>query len=79
MSKTKLQIPPEFDAVSKDERIAFVQELWDQIAQDPDNVPLPDHHKRILDQRLADNRANPRAGRPWNEVRDRILAQLSAR
>ena len=79
MSDTKLQIPPEFGSAPKDERIAFVQELWDQIAQDPENVPLSDHHKRILDQRLADHRANPRAGQPWSEVRDRILAQLRAR
>ncbi len=79
MSKSKLQIPPEFDNAPKDERIAFIQELWDKIAQDPENVPLPEHHKKILEERLAAHRANPRAGQPWSEVRDHILGQLRTR
>jgi putative addiction module component (TIGR02574 family) len=73
---TKLNIPPEFDAVPKDQRIAFVQELWDRIAQDPDRVPVPDEHKRILDERLSAYRMNPQPGRPWSEVRDQLLVKL---
>lgn len=73
---TKLKIPPEFDAVPKEQRIAFVQELWDRIARDPSSVPVPREHKRILDERLDAYRANPHAGRPWSEVRDRLLAKL---
>jgi putative addiction module component (TIGR02574 family) len=76
MSNTKLSIPPEFDAVPKEQRIAFVQELWDRIAQDPENVPIPEHHKRILDERLNAYRANPRPGRSWAEVREQLLAKL---
>lgn len=49
MSNTKLSIPPEFDEAPKEQRIAFVQELWDRIAQDPESVPVPESHKRILD------------------------------
>ena len=76
MNETKLAVPPEFDAATREERIAFVQRLWDQIAEDPDNVPMPKHHKRILDERLKAYRANPQAGRPWSEVRDDILSKL---
>jgi putative addiction module component (TIGR02574 family) len=72
----KLKIPPEFDAVSKDQRIAFVQELWDRIAQDQRNVPVPDEHKRILEERLNAYRANPETGRSWSEMRERLLAKL---
>ncbi|MNC96128.1 putative addiction module component [compost metagenome] len=71
-----LKVPPEFDQVSKEQRIAFVQELWDRIAQDAERVPLPAEHQRILEERLAEYRANPRAGRPWSEVRDQLLAKL---
>ncbi len=52
MSNTKLSIPPEFDTASKEERIAYVQELWDRIARDPENVPVPKHHKCILYESL---------------------------
>jgi putative addiction module component (TIGR02574 family) len=76
MSTTKLLIPPEFDAVSREQRIAFVQELWDRIAQDPDKIPIPEHHKQVLDERLDAYRADPRPGRPWSEVREELLAKL---
>lgn len=76
MSTTTLPVPPEFDAVSREQRIAFVQELWDRIAQEPEKGPLPEHHKRILDERLDAYRANPQPGRPWSEVREQLLAKL---
>lgn len=75
---TKLKIPPEFDLVPKDQRITFVQELWDRIAQDPDRVPIPEEHKQILEDRLNAYRANPQSGRPWNEVREELLARLQS-
>ena len=50
---TKMKIPPEIDIIPKNQRIEFVQELWDRIAQDPNRVPIPDEHKRILEQRLS--------------------------
>ena len=75
MSKVHLQIPPEFDSASGEERLAFVQALWDRIAADPDSVPVPEHHKRILRERLEAYRADRERGRPWNEVRDELLAK----
>jgi putative addiction module component (TIGR02574 family) len=71
-----LKIPPEFDAVSSDEQISFVQELWDRIARQPERVPVPDEHKRILDERLSAYAANPRAGKPWSQVRDELLSKV---
>ena len=76
MSKMQLQIPPEFDAASREELVAFVQALWDRMAQNPESVPVPGHHKQILRERLDAYRANPKRGRPWNEVRDELLAKL---
>ena len=76
MSNTKLEIPPEFNAAPTEQRIAFVQDLWNQIAQDPDNVSVPESHKRILSERLEEYRRNPQAGKPWSEVRDQILEKI---
>jgi putative addiction module component (TIGR02574 family) len=76
MSDTKPAVPAEFDATSTEERIAFVQELWDRIARDQSSVPVPDSHKQILDRRLNAYRPNPHAGRPWNEVREELLSKL---
>ncbi|MGF1614169.1 MAG: addiction module protein [Gammaproteobacteria bacterium] len=73
---TKLTVPAEFDSVPKEQRIEFVQELWDRIAADPERVPLPAEHKRIIDKRLDAYHADPRPGRPWSEVRNELLAKL---
>ena len=71
-----LKVPPEFDALSSDEQIEFVQELWDRIAENPNRVPIPSEHKRILDERLKAYATSPRAGKPWSEVRGQLLAKL---
>ena len=65
--------PPGFDALNIDEQIEYVQALWDRIAAKEDRVPVPDWHREILDERLADLEANPDAGRPWEEVRADLL------
>ena len=75
-NKLRLEIPPEFEAASWEERIAFVQALWDRMTEDPEKIPVPEHHKRILRERLEAYRENPERGRPWDEVRDEILQKL---
>jgi putative addiction module component (TIGR02574 family) len=72
----ELKVPPEFDTAPKEQRIAFVQELWDRIAQDPERVPMPPEHQRLLEERLTEYRANPRSGRLWSEVREQLLAKF---
>jgi hypothetical protein len=71
-----LRIPPEFDRASNDQRIAFVQELWDRIAQDERSVSVPPEHERIVRQRLREYRENPTPGESWSKRRDQLLAKF---
>ncbi|NJN70272.1 MAG: addiction module protein [Nitrospira sp.] len=41
----------------------FAQSLWDRIAAAPEEVPIPDWHRRIILERLEAYRTNPNAGR----------------
>lgn len=66
-------LPPGFDELNIDEQIEYVQALWDRIAAKEDVVPVPDWHREILDERLADLDANPDAGRPWEAVKADLL------
>ena len=75
MNTIKLEVPPAFETVTTEERIEFVQILWDRIAEDPLTVPVPDHHKKILDERL-DNLVAETANRSWSEVREELLSDL---
>lgn len=55
------------------ERIRLVELIWESVAAVPDAVPVSDELKAELDRRLADFEANPEAGSPWEEVRERIV------
>ena len=68
-----------FDGLTVDERIDVVQSLWDRIAVTPEQVPVPEWHRRIIRERLESYRADPTAGRPWVDVRTEIEARLRDR
>lgn len=55
------------------ERIRLVEIIWDSIAAVPEEIPVSDELKADLARRLADFEANPEAGYPWEEVRERII------
>jgi putative addiction module component (TIGR02574 family) len=71
--------PPGFDDLSIDEQIEYVQSLWDRIAASLQQVPVPQWHHEILDERLKENEANPEAGESWEVVRDRLCDKLRQR
>ena len=71
--------PPGFDELSIDERIDFVQSLWERIAATPEQVPVPDWHRRIIRERLQAYRANPTGDHSWVDVRTEIEAKLRDR
>jgi putative addiction module component (TIGR02574 family) len=55
------------------ERIRLVELIWDSVAAVPETVPVSDELKAEMDRRLSDFEANPEAGSPWEEVRERIV------
>jgi putative addiction module component (TIGR02574 family) len=61
--------------LSVSERIKLVAEIWESIAECPEEIQLSDQARQLLRKRLAAYRANPEAGSPWAEVKKRILAE----
>jgi putative addiction module component (TIGR02574 family) len=68
--------PPGFDQLTVDEQIEYVQLLWERLATTPNQVPVPDWHREVLDKRLKDFEATPDAGESWDIVRDRLRDNL---
>ena len=68
--------PPGFDELSPDEKLDYIQALWDRFAEHPDDVPVPDWHRRVIAERLAAYRRGEMTTRSWSEVREDLLAQL---
>jgi putative addiction module component (TIGR02574 family) len=69
--------PPGFDALSIDEKIDYVESLWDHIAAHPDDIPAPDWHRQIIRERLAAHQNGKAQGKEWEDVEREITAELS--
>ena len=79
MAQTVPITPPGFDDLSVEGKLDYVQLLWDRIVAKPDEIPVPDWHRQLLDERLAAYGGSPHEGRPWQEVRDELLRRLRDR
>jgi len=71
--------PPGFDELPVEDQIDYVQNLWDRIAANEDQVPLQEWHRQILEERRAAHRAAPQDAKPWAEVLDGLERRLKTR
>lgn len=72
MEHTSVQEPPGFSKLSKAEQIRYLQALWDRIAESPSELPVPESHIELAEQRLADYRRDPTQAHPAHKVLDRL-------
>ena len=63
---------PEIKNLSLPEKILFVEDLWDSIAVDEDNLPVPESHKKELDKRFKRYKSNPGTLLSLSELQERI-------
>lgn len=63
----------EIKKLNKSEKLLLVEALWDSIASDPEDVPLPEHHKTILDEWLKTIDEDTEKGVPWDEFKKKYL------
>ncbi len=64
-------LTPVFE-LSLSEKLQLVEDLWDDIAAVPVDVPVRDWQKEELDRRKANFLSNPGSGLSWEEVQRRI-------
>jgi hypothetical protein len=72
MPETSIEMPIGFSQLSKGEQVRYLQALWDQISEQPDEIPIRESHLRLAEERLRKHRENPAAARPATEVIDRL-------
>ena len=67
---------PGFDELSIEEKLDYVQSLWDRIAAKPATVPVLDWHLQVIKERLSQTQ---RAGRSWDAFREEVRSKLRKR
>ena len=65
----------EIKNLSVSERIELVEEIWDSVAQNPEEIKLQEEQKQILDRRLDSYSKNKQTGSSWSEVKKRIRSK----
>lgn len=53
----------------------YLQALWDQISANPDEIPVPESHLHLAEERLRRYRENPSTAKPAFEVIDRLAGK----
>ena len=57
------------------EKLQLVEDLWDSIAQVPEQIPVLDWQKEELARRKAAYLQNPDSGRSWEAAKKRIRSR----
>ena len=63
MEASMIKEPAGFSDLSKPEQIRYLQALWDLIAERPGEIPVPESHLALAEERLADYRRDQRKSR----------------
>ena len=66
---------PELRTLSAFEKLTLVTELWEDLASQPEDIPITSEQIAEVDRRLEEYRRNPSLGSSWEEVKARILGQ----
>ena len=60
------------DALTLEERLQLLEEVWDSLSGAPRSVPLTDAQREELDRRLDEIDRGDVIGIPWDEVLEQI-------
>ena len=57
-----------FEALSVEERLKLLEQVWESLSQKPENVPITEAQRAELDRRLDELKREGVTGIPWDEV-----------
>lgn len=66
---TKEALLAEILRLSPEERIELLGDAWDAIAESPEDVPVPEWHVEVLEERLAEEDPTYVS---WEQLRERL-------
>jgi len=77
---SKVSNPPAgFDELTVEEKLEYVESLWDRIAAIPEAVAVPDWHLEVIEQRTHEGAAGSRNSRSWDDFREELRTKLRQR
>jgi len=74
MTETSVNFTSVFD-LSPTEKLQLVEDIWDDLATTPEDVPIHDWQKQELARRKANLLSKPMSGRSWEDVKRRVRSR----
>jgi putative addiction module component (TIGR02574 family) len=62
-------------ALSVEQRLDLIERIWNALTETPEEIPVLDWHRQLLDERLRELEKTPDAASPWEEVNRRITGR----
>lgn len=59
--------------LSAEERLHLIESLWDSLS--PGEVPVPEWHRQLIEERLEDQRRNPDDSVSWEELKAELFPE----
>jgi uncharacterized coiled-coil protein SlyX len=72
VTETTIPAPPGFSQLSKAEQLRYLQALWDQIAENPADLPVPESHLKLVEERLKRHRDDASPSHSAFQIIDRL-------
>ncbi len=61
------------DQLSVEDRLLLAEAIWESVAREMEQAPLPEGQRKELERRLTDSIAHPEAVTPWEVIKARAL------
>jgi putative addiction module component (TIGR02574 family) len=74
---TVARIKQQAMALAPRQRLRLVQDIWDSLVEEPAEVRVPDHHRQLIDQRLARHERDPGGTIRLSEAKARVRRKLA--
>ena len=60
--------------LSPTEKLQLVEDLWDDLAAEPESIPVHEWQKEEIERRRTNLSSHPGSGLAWEEVKRRVRA-----
>ena len=75
---TRAAFHRELSKMSRAEKLQLVQDLWDEIAEQSEDIRLSASERKLLDERVVAHERDPKAAQPWSIVKRRVVTKLKS-
>lgn len=70
---TKMEVQETALKLPLEERLELAESLWLSVERSAADLPVPDWHKSLLDERIEAAKKDPEGWLTWDEVKKRVF------